>query len=215
MLLLHFQAMYWLSNSLSQLGQFEEALALSKERLEVIQLKGSSVSFYDPPFPIAWECHALGELGKCYTDLLRYAEATAVHKQQLETAKKIESLEQEADALYHLAAVGARDGSCNSYETIRLAIRLLEKSKDNAVKRNTMPFYQLFYGYQCSNMIQRDQWFSFRMYKKTGVMLEDGCPSLKQALGTATPRKDCLHEALAGSCCVPVCGGAVVYMCTE
>ena len=91
--------MYWLSNSLSQLGQFEEALALSKERLEVIQLKGSSVSFYDPPSPIAWECHALGELGKCYTDLLRYAEATAVHKQQLETAKKIDSLEQEADAL--------------------------------------------------------------------------------------------------------------------
>jgi len=148
-------------------------------------------------------------------DLLRYAEATAVHKQQLETAKKIESLEQEADALYHLAAVGARDGSCNSYETIKVAGRLLEKCQDNDMKRVKMPHVQFFYGTQWSGMIQIGQWFNFRMYKKTGVMLEDGCPSLKQALGTETPRKDCLHEALAGSCCVPVCGGAVVYMCKE
>ena len=93
--------------------------------------------------------------------------------------------------LYHLAAVGARDGSCNSYEIIRLAIRLIEKSKDNNVKRDTMPFHQMLYGHQCSNMIQRQQWFNFRKYKKTGVMIEDGCPSLKQALGTETPGKDC------------------------
>jgi len=105
----------------------------------------------------------------CYTDLLRYAEATAVHKQQLEIARKIESLEEEADALYHLA----------------------------------------------SFMMQIGQWHKFRMYKKTGVMIEDGLPGLNQALGTQTHGKDCLHEGLAGSCCVPVCVGAVVYVCTE
>ena len=87
----------------------------------------------------------MGVLGTCYMDLLRYAEATAVHKQQLEIARKIESLEEEADALYHLAAVGARDGSLlDSYETIRLAIRLLDKSKNNDMKRVTMPHYQFF-----------------------------------------------------------------------
>jgi tetratricopeptide (TPR) repeat protein len=181
---------------------------LSLELLELIQLKGSSAS--------EEACNAMGVLGTCYMDLLRYAEATAVHKQQLEIARKIESLEEEADALYHLAAVGARDGSLlDSYETIRLAIRLLDKSKNNDMKRVTMPHYQFFYGAACSFIMQIGQWHKFRMYKKTGVLIGDGFPGLNQALGTQTPGKDCLHEGLAGSCCVPVCVGAVVYMCTE
>ena len=116
--------------------------------------------------PIAWQCHALGELGQCYMDLLLHAKAAAVHKQQLETAKEIESLEQEADALYHLAAVGARDGSCYSYETIRLAIRILEKSKDNDVKRVAMPHYQLLYGHQCSNMSRLDNGTNFECIRR-------------------------------------------------
>ena len=160
--------------------------------------------------PIAWQCHALGELGQCYMDLLLHAKAAAVHKQQLETAKEIESLEQEADALYHLAAVGARDGSCYSYETIRLAIRILEKSKDNDVKRVAMPHYQLLYGHQCSNMMQIAQRHKFRMYKKTGVMIEDGCPGLNQTLHTETPgRTVCIKHWQVRV----LCRCAVVRLC--
>ena len=158
----------------------------------------------------------MGELGKCYMDLLRYAEATAMHKQQLETARKLENLEQEAEAFYHLAAVGARDGSCDSYDTIKVAGRLLEKCQDTDMKRVKMPHYQFFYGIQCSNMLQIGQWYHFRMYKKTGVMVEDGIPGLNQTIRTQTHRKDCLHEALAGSCCVStVCVDAVVCLCKE
>ena len=160
--------MYWLSNSLSQLGLFEEALVLCKERVELIQLKGSSVS--------EQACHAMGELGVCYMDLLRYAEATSMVKQQVGISRKIENLEHEAGAFYHLAAVGARDGSCNSYETIKVAGRLLERCEDNDMKRVKMPHVQFFYGTQCSGMIQIGQWFNFRMYKKTGIMIEDGLP---------------------------------------
>ncbi len=105
--------MYWLSNSLSQLGLFEESLVLCKERVELIQLKGSSVS--------EKACFAMGELGVCYMDLLRYAEATAVLKQQVEIVRKIESQEHEAGSLYHLAAVGAREGSCNSYQMCQVS----------------------------------------------------------------------------------------------
>ena len=109
---LHFQTMYFLSGCLSQLGLFEEALVLCKERVELIQLKGSSVS--------EEACHVMGELGVYYMDLLRYDEATVVLKQQVEITRKIESLEHEAGACYHLVSVVARDGSCNSYETIKV-----------------------------------------------------------------------------------------------
>jgi hypothetical protein len=90
-----------------------------------------------------------------------------------------------------------------------VAGRLLEKCQDNDMKRDKMPHFQFFHGTQCSAMLQIGQWFNFRMYQKTGVMIEDGLPGLNQALGTQTRGKDCLHEALAGSCCMPVCGGAV------
>ncbi len=175
--------MYWLSNSLSQLGLFEEVLVLCKERVELIQLKVSSVG--------EKACYAMGELGVCYMDLLRYAEATAVLKKQVEITRKIENQEHEAGAKYHLAAVGARDGSCNSYETIKVEGRLLEKCQDNDMKRVKMPHVQFFYGTQWSGMIQIGQWFNFRMYKKTGIMIEDGLPGLKQSLGAC----NCIERA--------------------
>jgi len=162
------QAIKWLNSTLDRQGLFEEWLAFSKERLEIIQREGWSVSVE--------ACRALADLGSVYTKLGRLAEATHAHEKQVDTARKLgnslkeEGLVFEADGLFRLARVGSQGGCCpiKTGDNYYKAIEVLSQCKTSGRKQFNLSSYYFQLGLHHSGIIQITQRYKFRMQKETG-----------------------------------------------
>jgi hypothetical protein len=166
------QAIKWLNNTLDRQGLFEEWLAFSQERLEIIQREGWSVSVE--------ACRALADLGSVDTKLGRLSEATYAHEKQVDTARKLgnslkeEGLVFEADGLFRLdrAAAAFSQGGCCPFKTAdnyKRAIEVLSQCKTSGRKQFNLSTYYFQLGLHNSGMIQITQRYKFRMQKETGV----------------------------------------------
>jgi hypothetical protein len=157
-----------LNTTLDRQGLFEEWLAFSKERLEIIQREGWSVSVE--------ACRALDDLGIVYTKLGRLSEATHAHEKQVDTARKLgnslkeEGLVFEADGLFRLAVVGSQGGSCpfKTGDNYKRAIEVLSQCKTSGRKQFNLSIYYFQLGLHHSAMLQVTRWYKFRMQKATG-----------------------------------------------
>jgi tetratricopeptide (TPR) repeat protein len=165
------QAIKWLNSTLDRQGLFEEWLAFSKERLEIIQREGWSVSVE--------ACRALDDLGRVYAKLGRLSEATHAHEKQVDTARKLgnrlkeEGLVFEADGLFHSARAAAAltPGGCCIFKTgdnYKRAIDVLSQCKTSGRKQYILSTYYFQLGLHHSNVIQITQRYKFRMQKETG-----------------------------------------------
>ncbi len=157
-----------MNETLDRQGLFEEWLAFSKERLEIIQREGWSISVE--------ACRALNDLGRVSMKLGRLSEATHAHEQQVDTARKLgnslkeEGLVFEADGLFHLALVGMQGGCC-PYETgdnYKRAIEVVSQCKTSDRKQFNLSKYYFQLGLHHSAMLQITLWYKFRMQKATG-----------------------------------------------
>jgi len=155
---------------LDRQGLFEEWLAFSKERLDIIQREGWSISVE--------ACRALNDLGRVSMKLGRLSEATHAHEQQVDTARmlgnslKEEGLVFEADGLFHLALVGGMQGGCCPSETAdnyyKRAIEVVSQCKTSDRKQESLSKYYFQRGLHHSNTLQITLWYKFGMQKATG-----------------------------------------------